>query len=266
MWDDKDRFLYAIREEDDAVARCREVVGFYPFASKLFPNEPRYTDMLAHLVDPDEFWTAFPPATVTKQCPAYTHKVATWPAAGGKTHGCMWNGPSWPHATSVILDVAAAAIQDYDQPHVRPEHFWHMFQQYTRLQYEDGDLARPMTTEYYDGETGDPDPTGCPDYFHSTYCDLVIRHLVGLQPANTDRLVIRPIPGPVRRFSLRRVRYRGHDLDIVFNADKPSLTGEPKGLTVWVDGRLAGHRHSLGTLTIDLPGRSGPRRHEPSSR
>jgi hypothetical protein len=122
-----------------------------------------------------------------------------------------------------------------------------------------------MTTEYYDGETGDPDPTGCPDYFHSTYCDLVIRYLVGLQPADSDRLTIRPIPGPVRRFALRRVRYRGHDLDIVFNADKPSLTGEPKGLNVWVNGRPAGHRPALGILTIDLPGRSRSRQPESSS-
>ncbi len=262
MWDDDDRFLYAIRESDGAVARCREIVGFYPFISRLLPDEPRYTTMLAYLVDPEEFWTPFPPATVSRKCPAYTPKVAHWPAAGGRIHGCMWNGPAWPHATSFMLDVAAAAIQDYHQPHVRPEHFWHMFQKYTHLQYEENDLSRPLVTEYYNGETGAPDPKGCPDYFHSSYCDLVIKYLVGLQPANSNRLTISPIPGPVERFSLRRLRYRGHDLDIVYNSDGAYRAGdaapadEPRGLTVWIDGRHAGQRSSLGPLTVELPGGS----------
>jgi len=97
--------------------------------------------------------------------------VATWPAAGGKTHGCMWNGPAWPHATCIILDILATALREYDQRYVTPEHFWHMLDRYTHLQYENDDLNRPLVTEYYDGQSGSPDPTGCPDYFHSTYCD-----------------------------------------------------------------------------------------------
>jgi hypothetical protein len=252
LWDPKDRFCYAVREYDGAVARVREVVGFYPFMSRLFPDRPEYVASLAYLVDPAEFWTAYPPATVIRKCPAYTPHVANWPAAGGKTHGCMWNGPSWPHATSVILDVMAIALRDYSQPCVTPEHFWHMLDRYTHLQYENGDLDRPMVTEYYDGDSGSPDPTGCPDYFHSTYCDLVIRHVVGLQPANSDRVAIDPIPGPLKWFSLRGLRYRGHELDIVYNS---ADAGVGAGLTVRVDGRRAAHRPGpLGRVEFDLPG------------
>ncbi len=250
LWDPKDRFCYAVREHDGAVARVREVVGFYPFMSRLLPNQPEYVGTLAYLVDSAEFWTAYPPATVTQKCPAYTPHVATWPAAGGKTHGCMWNGPAWPHATSVILDVMAVALREYSQPYVKPEHFWHMLDRYTHLQYENGDLSRPMVTEYYDGQSGSPDPTGCPDYFHSTYCDLVIRHVVGLQPANSDRVVIDPIPGPLKRFSFRGLRYRGHELDIVYNSLEAGSEG---GLTAWVDGRRVAHRAgALGRVEFDL--------------
>lgn len=251
LWDPADRFCYAIRETDGAVARVREVVGFYPFMSRLLPDQPEYIASLAYLVDPAEFWTAYPPATVTQKCPAYTPHVATWPAAGGKTHGCMWNGPAWPHAASVILDVMAIAIREYRQAFVTPEQFWHVLDRYTHLQYENGDLSRPMVTEYYDGQSGSPDPTGCPDYFHSTYCDLVIRHVVGLQPSNAGRVVVDPIPGPLRRFSLRGVRYRGHELDIVYNSADPGPEG---GLTVRVDGRPAAHRMgTLGRVEFDLP-------------
>jgi len=247
MWDSADHFCYSLRESDNAIARCREIVGFYPFMSKLFPDKPEYTAILEYLTDPEEFWTPFPPATVSKKCPAYTPRIAHWPTAGGKTHGCMWNGPAWPHAISVILNVMATVIQDYNQTNVKPEHFWYMLDRYTRLQYEDGDFDRPFITEYYNSETGAPDPHGCPDYFHSTYCDLVIRYIVGLQPANSNLLTIRPIPGHVKHFSLRGVRYRNHDLDITYNAKGPV------GLMVWVDGRKAGCRSSLGELKIELP-------------
>jgi hypothetical protein len=227
------------------------VVGFYPFVSRLLPDQPEYVASLAYLVDPAEFWTAYPPATVTQKCPAYTPHVATWPAAGGRTHGCMWNGPAWPHATSITLDVLAVALRQYSQTFVSPDHFWHMLDRYTHLQYENGDLARPMVTEYYDGLSGAPDPTGCPDYFHSTYCDLVVRHVVGLQPANSDRVVIDPIPGSLKRFSLRGVRYRGHELDIVYNS---AGRGPKGGLRVWVDGRQVIHQAGpYSRVEFDLP-------------
>ncbi|UCD30481.1 MAG: hypothetical protein JSV03_08445, partial [Planctomycetota bacterium] len=189
MWDKNDSFCYAIRESDDAIARCKEIVGFYPFVTGLFPNRPSYTAAMRYLIDPNEFWVPFPPATVTRKCPAYTPKIETWPAAGGRTHGCMWNGPNWPHATSLMLDVVATVIQNYDQPYVKPEHFWHMLERYTHLQFEDDDLNRPYITEYYNSDTGEPDPNGCPDYFHSTYCDLIIKYVVGLQPTNSEELV-----------------------------------------------------------------------------
>jgi len=250
MWDDADRFCYAVREDDNAVARTREIVGFYPFMSRLIPDEPRFMAMLKYLVDPDEFWTTWPPATASKSCPAYTPEIGVWPAAGGKRHDCMWNGPFWPHAASVMLDVVAAVIQDYRQEYVTPEHFWHMFDRYTHVQFEGNDLSNPVTYEYYNGETGFPE--GIPDYFHSTYCDLIIKYLVGLQPDNTDEIIIRPIPGHVSRFALRGVRYRGHDLDIVYS-DRRNLFGQRRGLTVWVDGQRAGRANGLKTLTIQLP-------------
>lgn len=251
MWDEKDRFLYAVREDDDAVARVREIVGFYPFMTRLMPDEPRYTSALAYLTDPREFWTPYPPSTTSRTCPAYSPAISTWPAAGGRTHGSMWNGQYWPHATSIMLDVAAAAIQDYHQRAITPAHFWHIFDRYTRIQFENDDLNRPMTREHYNNETAQPE--GIPDYFHSTYADLVIKYLVGLQPSNRDdRVVIRSIPGPFRSFRLSGVLYRGHELDIVYNASGGSTAG-PTGLTVWLDGKMVAHGGTLKPMTVAIP-------------
>jgi len=218
MWDQPDRFFYAVRENDDAKARVREVVGFYPFAFGLVPDEVDYAEALRYLVDPTEFWTPFPPATVSKTCPAYTPIPERWPAAGGRTHGCMWNGPTWPHATSVTLDAVANAIRGYRQDQIKLKHFWHMLDRYTHLHFSDDDLARPLFREYNHGETGVA--TGCPDYFHSTFCDLIVRHVAGLQPRSDGRLVVRPIPGPLRRFALRGLGYRNHSIDIVYNSNR----------------------------------------------
>ncbi len=252
MWDGKDEFFYSIRQGDRAVAEVREVVGFYPFAFQMTGNET--VGAFKHLVDPAEFWTPFPPATVTKKCPAYTPKPEHWPAKGGKTHGCMWNGPSWPHATSVVLNALAAVVQNYRQDHARPEHFWRMLDRFTHMHFAGDDLGQPLLREYNHGETGEA--TGCPDYFHSTYCDIIVRHVVGLQPGGFDRLTLRPIPGPLKRFSLTGVRYRNHTLDIVYNSVEAGRAGEV-GLRVWVDGQPAAYRDSLGELTVDLAGKKG---------
>ncbi len=248
LWDDEDRFFYAVREDDDEKARVREVVGFYPFAFGLVPDDGRYTAMLSWLVDPAEFWTPFPPATVAMSCPAYTPRPVHWPAAGGRTHGCMWNGPAWPHATSIMLDVCDRVIRDYRQDIVRPAHFWRMFDRYTHMQFQQDELERPIVREYAHGLTGQM--IGCPDCFHSTYCDLVIRHLVGVRPANQDVLTVDPMPGGPRRFSLHNLRFRGHDVDLVYNA--PGSAGTAGGMEVWIDGRWAGRRTEPGPMVIPL--------------
>ena len=260
MWDEKDRFFYGILQDDDAVAPVREIVGFYPFMSRIPPNQPQYTATLAYLVDEDEFWTAYPPATASKQVPVYSPSISKWPGPGGRTHGCMWNGPTWPHATSVILDIAAIAIRQYDQRHITPDVFWRMFDRYTHVQFEGDDLDKPLVQEYFDAETAFPE--GVPDYFHSTYCDLVIRHLVGIQPSNSNALNISPIAGPFERFALRGLKYRGHELDVVYNNTGDMQYG-PRGLGVWIDGKLAGRRSSLGAIQVKLPEDESAKRRAP---
>ncbi len=250
QWDDHGRFVYTIGEDDDQKVAAREITGFYPFMTRLMPNESRYAAALQHLPDPAEFWTAFPPATISKESPGYSPSPQQQPSRGRWPGRFVWNGANHPSATSMALNVLAAAVQDYRQTFIKPEHFWHALQRYTHMQFESNDLARPMVRECYDSQTGAA--AGAPDHFDSDYCDLVIRYVVGLQPANTRKLTLRPIPGPLQRFSLRHVRYRGHDLDIVYNR-AGGLGGRGSGLTVWVDGRWAGHRNSLGELTVELP-------------
>ena len=103
----------------------------------------------------------------------------SWPGAGGRTEHCMWNGPVWPHANSIIAGAMGQVLLGHENHDLRPADFKRFLESYALLHFEDGDLARPMIRETADAETGKQ--WGCPDYFHSTWIDLVFRYhrLVG---------------------------------------------------------------------------------------
>ncbi|MBE7558142.1 hypothetical protein HS125_04020 [bacterium] len=254
MWDRQDQFFYSIRESDAAVALCREIVGFYPFYTLLAPDHPHYTAALRYLVDPNEFWNPFPLATVTKKNVAYSPHIQEWPGPGGRITGCMWNGPTWPHANSIIANVMANALRLYRQDAITPKIFWDFMDRYTHLQFENDDLEKPMIQEYYDGETGRA--YGCRDYFHSTYNDLIIRCLGGLEPATDDVVRLRPIPSPLRWFRLDGIPYHGHELSITWSKGRTHGRGKDrieKGFRLYIDGRLAARSGDLGPLEARLP-------------
>ena len=69
------------------------------------------------------------------------------------------------------------------------------------------------------------------DYQHSWIVDLMMRHVVGIQPEPEPNgaLVIDPLPFGLREFRVERVPVRGHSVDILW-----SITD---GFVVRVNGR-----------------------------
>ena len=61
LWDDQSAFFHPQRAADNTPVPIRELHGFFPFTTRLAPDEPRYTTALNALVDPNEFWARFPP-------------------------------------------------------------------------------------------------------------------------------------------------------------------------------------------------------------
>jgi hypothetical protein len=252
MWNEKDHWFYAVREGDDVPAPCMEVVGFYPFMTHLPPDSGTYAEALQYLGDDAYFWNPFPVTTVSKKCPVYTPTQQKWPGPGGTVTGCMWNGPTWPHANSIIANVLANVLRDYrTNTAVTPELYWRFLHRFTHLHFEDDNLAHPMIREYYDGETGKG--WGCYDYFHSTYNDLIISHVAGLVPSADDTITLKPIPGPLKHFRVDRLRYHGHELVITWNGDG-HYSNAPDGFSLLVDGVVAAERKDLGALSCS-PGK-----------
>jgi hypothetical protein len=259
MWRPEKRFFYSLRAVDDAVADVKEVAGVYPFYFGMLPSGKGYESAWASILDPKQFWTAWPVASASKECPAYSQ--SEWPG-DGRAAGCMWNGPTWPHANSLVMTAMARtlrATRDHrvaDSP-LKKEHLWALFLSFTKAQYRDQDIRWPWTGEFYNGDTGRW-KTAERDYNHSTWLDILIPELIGVVPREDDILEVDPLlpEDALIHFLLDGLRYHGHDITVVWDAPAP---GSPdrygdgrRGLDVYVDGRLAASAPALSRLQVQL--------------
>src|SRR4030095_12188933 len=80
MWRPEGRFFSPLRAGDDAVADVKEVIGVYPFYFGMLAPGKGYEAAWASILDPEQFWTPWPVASASKQCPAYSQK--DWPGDG----------------------------------------------------------------------------------------------------------------------------------------------------------------------------------------
>jgi len=259
MWQPDKKFFYSLKADDGALADVKEVIGVYPFYFGMVPSGKGYESAWASIVDARQFWTKWPVASVSRECPAYSQN--DWPG-DGRAMGCMWNGPTWPHANSLVMTAMARTLRasrDHEvsgSPLTRA-HLWELFTSFTRAQFRDQDPRHPWTGEFYNGDTGKW-KTAERDYNHSTWLDILIPDLLGLVPRDDDVLEIDPLLPEDRLsyFILDGQRYHDHDVTIVWDAAGP---GSPdrfgdgrRGLDVYVDGKLAVSSPQLERLEVDL--------------
>ncbi len=260
MWQGEPKFFYSLRAEDDVVADVKEVIGVYPFYFGMFTPGEGYEAAWSTILDPEQFWTPWPVASVSKQCPAYSQ--SGWPQADGRAVACMWNGPTWPHANSIVLTAMARTVRadrelaEAKRSPLSREKLWELFASFTKAQYRNQDEQYPWTGEFYNGETG-VWKTNERDYNHSTWLDILIPEIVGLVPRDDEILEVDPLvpEGALGYFALDGQRYHGRDVTIVWDApgDEADLHGDGRsGLDVYLDGELAASRETLGRLLLDL--------------
>ena len=170
-----------------------------------------------------------------------------------KKHECLWNGPSWPYATSVALTALYETLQrDGDGLPVKRDDFVRLLKQYALQQRrlrEDGKTV-PWIDEDLDPFTGvwlareimiGQDKAGIKklayrergkDYNHSTFCDLVIAGLCGIVPQEDGKVSVKPLaPESWEWWCVDGIRYHGRNLTVLFDRDG-SRYGKGKGLVV----------------------------------
>jgi hypothetical protein len=240
--------------------RGRELVGILPWFYELPPKDAASTDAYSvawkHLLSNAELAGPHGLRTVEPSYPKYLTQYRYDYATG--LPECQWNGPSWPFQTSQALTALANVLDDYPASGVTRDDYVRLLRQYTHQHY----LApgQPDVQEDYNPDTGKP-IVGLPrshHYAHSTYVDLILSGLIGIRPRADEMLEIDPLlphgtsgERPIRYFALQGLRYHGHEVSVIFDADG-SRYHLGRGLAVFVDGKLVSGPGPIGRVLVPL--------------
>ncbi|MBQ3098740.1 MAG: acetylxylan esterase [Kiritimatiellae bacterium] len=251
LWNEEKRFFIAA-DTNGVLSSVCELHGYAPFYFGM-PMEAKYKSAWRLLTNESGFLAPKGLVFPARNTPGFTVE----PDYAG--HECLWNGPSWPYATSIALSALCGELQS-DSAAALPLNasgFVRLLKQYAAQHYllrEDG-VKVPWIDENLHPFTGEwlarhimieQDRRGIKkmryvergkDYNHSTFCDLVISGLCGLVPREDGRIEVRPLaPESWDWWRLNGVRYHGHNLTILFDRDG-SRYGKGKGLVVLKDGQ-----------------------------
>jgi len=231
------------------VSNVREEIGYIPWFFGIAGEDKDYA--WRYLMDKRYFNADYGPLTAERR-----HSDSLKPCS---THECLWNGPSWPFATTQTINGIISALKQRGNDYLSKEDFMRLIGIYSGSHYrinENGDKVNwldenldPDTGEWLSRkilrESGWPRSKGGyergKDYNHSAFCDLVIRGICGVDICGDSKISVNPLlpAGMWEYFLLDDLPYKNHILTIIYDS-----TGERyakgKGFMVFVDGVLAG--------------------------
>lgn len=258
LWDTEAEF-YKTLAEDKAYERAsvRELIGYVPWYFNL-PDADK-SAAWKFLNDEDCFYAPYGPTTTERNCPDFMKKY---------DHECLWNGPSWPFATSQTLTALGNLLTNYEQTVMLKSDYFKLLKQYASCHYltENG-CTVPFIDENLDPFTGEwlarkillenPDPNQVPErgknYNHSTFCDLVLNGLAGIRAGEDNILEINPLfsPEDLDYFCADGILYHGHTISLLWDREgnRYSLG---KGLHIYCDGKEVHISDTLNKVKISL--------------
>ncbi|MHB8524047.1 MAG: MGH1-like glycoside hydrolase domain-containing protein [Limisphaerales bacterium] len=262
LWDDRAKFFKVLpRGEGRHLADVRELLGYVPWYFNL--PDRGYEIAWRQLMDPQGFFAPYGPTTAERRHPRFRFP---------HEHECLWNGPSWPYATTQTLVALANVLNGYDGRGVTKADYLQLVKIYAHSQHltrADGTRV-PWIDENLDPDTGawiardilikrrQPPKDRGKDYNHSAFCDLIITGLVGLRPRADNVVELNPlVPADTwDYFCLDDVAYHGHRLTILYDR-----TGQHyhrgRGLRVFADGRQIARAAGIERVTGQLPAVTG---------
>ena len=241
LWNEGHKFFETHRI--DSSSNVREAIGFLPWYTHMAYEQPKYAEAWLQAGDEKGFSAPYGQTTAERRHPQF------------RTHGvgkCEWDGAVWPFATSQTLTAMANYLSDYTQPVITDSLYFAELEKYMQSQHMRG---KPYIGEYLDETTGywlKGDQERSRYYNHSTFNDLMITGLCGLRPRQDNTIEVNPLLPKDKwdYFCLDNVLYHGHNLTIVWDKDG-SRYHAGKGLRIYVDGKLAGQRDTLGRLIVE---------------
>jgi hypothetical protein len=257
LWNPGDGFYETVSRGDaDGWSNDRELVGYIPWYFNI--PEPAHDIAWKLLFAPDGFAGKYGPTTAERRNPRFNYRVR---------HECLWNGPSWPYATTQTLVALANVLNKPDQTVLTDEDYFRLLQSYASSQHIQLPTGRtiPWIDEDLNPDTGswiarsilislNESPKNRGRYYnHSGFADLIITGLIGLRPAEGNSFVLHPLL-PQHEwdyFAVDGLPYHGHTLTILYDKDGTRYH-RGAGLQVWCDGRSIAHANMLRPLRVAL--------------
>lgn len=253
LWDPEARFYKVIpRHGDMSFSPVREEIGYVPWMYDI-PDMDK-SDAWLQLMDPQGFYAPYGPTTAEQRAPGFRISY--------EGHECQWNGPSWPFATAQTLTAMARCLHRFGEDAVTKADYYETLSIYSnshRRKLDSGGTVcwidenlNPFTGDWIArtmllAAGGSIEERG-KDYNHSTFCDLIISGLMGVQPQLDGSIVIEPLvpDGIWDYFSLSGLSCAGKEIDIRYDR-KGSQYNAGQGFYVYVNGKEAAHSDTYCT-------------------
>jgi len=246
-------------ENVDIQRNVKELIGYIPWSFDI-PLKNQGTAW-QYLMNQDFFYAPFGPVTAEKNHPEYMKS---------HSHECLWNGPSWPFATTQTLNSLIKYLHtEKDESYVSKRDFITLVSNYAKSHYRKSENGKIINwiDENLHPETGEwisrnilkdwgwrKDKGGYErgkDYNHSAFCDLIIRGICGLNISEDDALSVNPLipDGSWDYFMLDNVYYKGRKLTVLYDRTGGKY-GRGKGLRIFFDDIFAASSKDIAFIKI----------------
>lgn len=204
----------------------KELIGYIPYMFNI-PQKGK-ENCFDLLLSTDAFFSEYGLTTVERVDERFLYPVK---------HECLWNGYIWPFATAQTL-TALKNIAFSTGENKYKEMFYILLSQYARMHKRVAENGKTISwiDEVMDPRNGDWSSRTLlkkwgwskikggyergKDYNHSTFCDLVISGLVGLDVKDGEISVNPLIPEEWDYFSLRGVKILGKEYNILYSKNE----------------------------------------------
>jgi hypothetical protein len=282
IWDEQAQFFMTIPmdskegsiESPDfgpmpASRRVRELYGYLPW--KFFLPDAGYEQAWTEINDQRGFSAPYGPTTAEQRHPLFMKN---------RIKRCQWDGSSWPYATSLTIGAMINLLRHYDQQNIGKQDFFRLLKTYTRSQHRTlpygekipwiGESLHPYSGIWLSRaialEMSIPSVKKRPtvkdknaavirgkDYNHSSYCDLVISGLAGLEIQDDGVMIVDPLitEDMMPWFCMEGVAYAGKSITIMYDKTGDRYH-QGAGLHVYVDGKIIAHSPEITTMTVKI--------------
>lgn len=237
-------------------AEIREESGFSPWYFGAADNQA--ANAWKYLTDPTHFSAPYGPTSADMSDSRFMQTKVD--------HECLWDGPSWPFSTSITLGSLAVYLKTSGQNNIiHKKDYYQLLHNYAACHYltENGktihwidENIHPQTGEWLARRIQKRNDPNAPErgmaYNHSTFCDLVLSGLIGIDPMENGDLHIFPLtPDNWDYFAVDNLSVFGMKIGIYWDRSGTKYN-LPAGFTITADGTVVSHAEHLKEITINI--------------